>query len=373
MPLIFELPKNLFMAAAFFCTSGAVGNILLRRLDQTDLTPLERLLFKIFLGFGLGLYVIWAIGLVGLFGHWTLIGLWIIAILSLRLHILEFLSGLRSAWFDFKKRLSDDSETRRHKTYLKILAAMGAVMLVEQLMAVHSPPIFRDDLSYQLYIPKAYLEMGKVQPTPFCQAQSFCPHMINMSYVPLMALGGELTAKIANFIWGIILALLGVCLTLRSGAPISAGLVAGIALYSTPILLQTSATALSDLPAACFTLGGLLAFTAYAQNRRGHYLWLSAAFGGFALNKYTSWSYPVVTALMFLWLEKKSLRGFLRTCLIFGALPLVIMAPFCLYLWILKGNPFYPLPVGFGLPFDAGAIFSAANGWRQAPISPWRR
>lgn len=333
---------------AMFLLCGALGKAVLRFNLKNEQAPPEQLLIELLLGYGLWLYVFFAMGLLGLFNRWAFLVWAVASAILLRSSIVSFINESLTLVRQGMRRVSGLGPGQTEKILLSTALALTLIIAVIHLFTCHTPGIVRDDLSYHLYLPKAYLNMGRMAPPPFDQAQSYYPQILNLIYVPLMAFGGELAAKMMNFFWAIVLALLAACLAARVSGSARSGLAAGLALFGSPVLLQHSSIASTDIAAAGFCLGGFLAFLLYREEKTP--LWITAALAALALNKYTVWSYWAALIVCFIAVERKNISTIGRGLAMFGLSAAFALGPFCLYLWVIRGNPLYPMPA-FGLPF----------------------
>lgn len=342
MPLLL-LPYHFLLGAGFFVLSAALGEKLLGKyLQSSNLTVSEQIIFKIMAGYGTLLYLLWLIGLLGLYRPWLLAGLWLGALYILRKDLRQYSSQVGESYRQYRREPLG--------ILAKILFVIGSLILIEQLISTHAPSVSRDDLSYHLYLPQSYLDLGRITAPPFRQAQSFYPHLLNMSYVPLMALGGELAAKILNFFWLMGCGGLGALIARRLGSGSLGAVATALAVATTPIALQMASSASTDLPSCAYTLAGLLMALIYWENRHHSILILAGVFAALALNKYTSANYWMMTLLL---VVLSNIRSAWKSILVFGCFAVACLAPLCLYLWITEGNPLYPYPIGLGFPYDA--------------------
>ncbi|MBI2069798.1 MAG: hypothetical protein HYT79_04275 [Elusimicrobia bacterium] len=286
--------------------------------------------------------------MIGLFKPWILGLLAMLSIAFCRRQMTAWIGEIRRSIGALAQEIKNEYRDKQ-AVYIGALIMISIALAITFAIASHAPAVYRDDLSYHLYLPKAYLEMGRIAPVPFHQAQSYYPHLFNISYIPALAFGGELAAKMMNFCWSLVLAGLGICLALRAGASALTACTAGAAVLATPLVGEMSQTALADLPAACFALGGLLALLAYQNKTPAPVAILSAL----ALNKYTSWSFPLATAMIFAWQTRNNARFLFRGVFQFALFSMTALLPLCAYLWWTMGSPFYPLPFLNGFPYDS--------------------
>ncbi len=358
-PYILSLPLHLAPALWFFWVSGTFGVQLSGWAMRTE-SAVSRTMVSILSGFAVLAYCFWFAGRAGLFSP-TALGL-ICGALSLAALIgtKEFFKNLSAAFQEWSAGVKTADGT--WGAWGKTVLAVGLFFLILQLLASHAPSVDRDDLAYHLYIPSAYLHMGAIQPPPFPDGFTFYHQIVNMSYVPVLFLGGESAAVLLNACWGLVLALAVYALAWEASENSEAAALAALCAWALPIRVHMAQLASSDLCVSCFALGGLWGLLAWKRSGRSSLLGLSALFSAFALNKYTSLVYFLSTVLIFLWISRRKPKDAALGLLLYGGLAALCLAPLAFYLWTLKGNPVYPLYF-LGLPYDK-LDAAAMQGWK---------
>ncbi|MBI4370173.1 MAG: hypothetical protein HY547_08095 [Elusimicrobia bacterium] len=352
-PLIFFLPYHLGLVALLFLTCGGLGR-LMSPLRTTGHFPVSFIFFEILLGYAFFSYLIWFLGLLGLCGRLPVLIFSSFIILITAKSAIKFFFDVKSVLDEFHNEAIAGQPDATIITPKNFFIAASCLLFI-QLIAAHAPSVFRDDLSYHLYLPKAYLEMGAIEPPPYPQMQSFYHQIFNMPLIPLMAAGGELAAKMINPAWSIIIAALAAFLA-RSWAPSGLNrrhqitLACFLAVWMLPMLQSASSSATTDLAAASFSMGGLLALF-MAKNIASNESSLGLAFMGLALsalalNKYTSLAFAVANVALFLWFHRGRRAQMFQGLIFFTVVSLGAMAPLAAYLWEHTGNPLYPMSIG---------------------------
>ncbi|MFC1522330.1 hypothetical protein ACFL6Y_07960 [Elusimicrobiota bacterium] len=385
---------SLCVCSLIFTTGGSIGTCICGYLgikDKLSKNPLEMFIFSSMSGFGILIYLLWFLGRFGFFKWWILLFVFIVINALLYKHLISFFTvafglvnhiiiqkacGLvprffvarqlvcRSAEAGYKPPRYEENQKKYEifdrimrkdfsRTLKFILVFFIFVVLAQTFFINQTPPVERDDLSYHLYLPKAYVEMGDISPPPYPHRQAFYHQMLNMSYVPGFAFGSDTAAQAMNFCWSIMFFIVLLGLSKRLSRSMIYGVFAFALVLSAAFFRNLMSVAVTDMPAACFTLAGLLALFAFEDERKKMpYLVLSAFLTSLAMTKYTAGGYGLCTCMIFAIKNIRTPKLFIKGALLYFSFTAAALLPLCFYLYQTTGNPFYPIPIGFDLPYD---------------------
>lgn len=319
-------------------------------------------------GVGLGLLGLAGLGL-ALLG-WTK---WPVLLSS---QILLLLIGLRRAG----ERPEDLSFIRQPKTlsrtHLLWSAALGLPLLYAVMLGLTPPTDGFDALFYHLAWPAWVLHTGGLR--PFDTPHFWFPHLVEGVFLWAMGLGSDRTPQLLHTVWG----LLAVGLTFFWGRRVWDDRTARLALLvlaSMPSLPLLASWAYTDLALTFYSVGALYAaWRWHTGGRQVGWLLLSGLLAGMAMGvKYTSFVVPVTAGLLIAWWQRRAPGPMVRAGLLFGAVALVVAAPWYLRNWYFMGNPFYPFVFGgrFWDAFRANWYADAGTGigwnWRELVLLPF--
>ncbi len=263
--------------------------------------------------------------------------------------------------------------TNRTASFLFVLVV---VYLCFGFLYSLTPPIQSDGLRYHLAVPQEYLKAGRIAYLPY-QAFSNFPFLIELLFLPPMALGSDLAAKGVHWLlmvtsasWIYLLAARLVYgadfeTTSRPGASNWARL-AAVMFCVTPVVFIVGCWEFIDLGVSAFFFGYVYSVAQWTRQRARSWLVAAALLGAGCLgSKYTM--VPLV-GLGVLWVggvslvrtvfePARPLRVAGRRMLLLILLLVGLAGPWFLKNWVMTGNPVYPMAWGlFG-----GGEWSEAN------------
>lgn len=215
----------------------------------------------------------------------------------------------------------------------------GGLLLVGGLDAVEAmaPPVEADSLAYHFELPRRFLEAGRLFFVPRA-VDGAVPLLVQMTYLPVMALGGEraLTLWTGLSGWGAIV-LTYVVARRHLSTPWS--LTVALLLASTPALLYSAGSGQVETRLILFVLPA--AFAAAAALRQGDLRWalLAGLAAGFYMgSKYIGLLFVFSTGVVLL-----GGSGWFRRGAVFSLAAL--LAGFQWYAWNFwhSGDPIFPL------------------------------
>jgi hypothetical protein len=248
----------------------------------------------------------------------------------------------------------DFAAVRRAWPYL----AIGAVVLATEAITMLAPPVGGDQTKYQLAYPRLFAAAGRLLPTPWCvwgQMQL----LQNFVFAVGFALSGDVLARFLNATAGVTAALALAALVRHHLAP-AASRLAGLLVFTLPIMWSLMTRAGSDLPVVLYAALGMDALLAWRTSGRAGDVRRAGLMAGLAGGtKVLALLVPALLGIALLvWLARRaeSFRGALPTAVAFGLIALVAIVPFYLRSTIDTGNPIFP----FGYGVFGGKNWNAA-------------
>jgi len=226
------------------------------------------------------------------------------------------------------------------------LAGVALLVLLASaaLIPALAPPSMSDwdSLAYHLSVPKLYIEHGGLHYISFMSHSNF-PMLTEMLYVPGLALGDPVAAKLVHFWTGVMLVLTVILLVKRHFNP-RAAVLAAIGVAGMPIVLWEATTAYIDLATALYTILCVYLLLNYLDKpARGSLVMCGLAAGFAASTKMTGLA---AIPLIAIWLvadryateRKIDWKGALG----FVAIALAVCSPWYIKSLVYTGNPVYP-------------------------------
>jgi hypothetical protein len=357
---------SLLLALGLGALSLAVGDRLLLYLQLRTETRTERVLLASSLGLGAlgcGLLFLGLLGLLRPWAIWTMLGL--AALWSLP-PLLSRGRSLRKGW---SLPRPDGLFEQLGLTFVLVIVA---IVLVRGL----APVTDYDGLAYHLVVPRDYLEAAKIYAIPG-EAHANFPLIVDLLFIPGIALGLENTARLIHLGFGLLLGLGVYSLAHHLLGQRSAWL-ALFVFATTPVVGTVAGYAHTDLGWALFEFLAVYTFLVWLQNRDQRWLVLVGLMAGLGMgSKYLGLPALGVLGLVLLieglLLSRRPWRAVFSNGLVLGLVALVVASPWYLKNWIWLGNPFYPLWFG-GREWDAYLAakleFMGTNyGPRRGPLA----
>ncbi len=338
LPIVMVLgraPLAGLAAALIGCAAFAIGDFALDKLRMLPANAAERLVFSSGVGFGLLIYVLFWLGLAGLYLPWVA---WILAVAPCLLF-----GGRLIALARCVRRLHHEwgaNAELRHGLAGIVVAFTLALTFVGTVMAI-APSTAFDPLKMHLAEALYFVQQHALRPMPMLQ-DSYYPQSFEVLMSWAWMMGGQTAAQlISPLMYGVAQAALYRILR-RAGAGVLPS-VAGTALAAVvPALHWTGWVPKNDASMAAFQFLALLALLVWLETR--DWRWLPAASFFLACSfsvKHVALFGAVGMAPFFLyalWKEQRRIRAL--------ALMAVLFAVFGLYwharTYALKGNPLYP-------------------------------
>lgn len=328
---------------SFLALSG--GNFLLIKFGFPFANRIEEGAFSLALGFGLLGYAVLFLGLSGfLHPRVLLLVLGSLTVLMARIEG-EWLRRSGRAFRGLAVLAAKD-----RKTFWLILFAAGvlALALLQSLL----PPTAHDALCYHLYIPKRFVEEGRIAYFPYL-VNSLFPFLIQMHYTLALLFKQPEAANIFHWVtgagtfWGI------VALGRRLHSNFT-GLLAGLIFILTPGIFNQMVISYNDVALTFYSFMAFYAFLIFFENRNS-VVWMALAgiFSGFALSvKYLALFHISGIGILFFLLmmaRKVGGRKFITSLGVYGVFVFIFSFIWYLRSYLYEGNPVYPFfPSIFG-------------------------
>ncbi len=340
---------DLFYALFIFLTATGLGRKIFRWLKYnfTDFT--EESLFSL----GLGLFI---------FSYSTL-GLGSLGLLYTGIFYLIFL--VLTIWlfpeikqtFKELKLLITNWEYRDINFQQKVLFLILLSVILTNLLFNYAPPTGEDDLLLYLAYPKRYVQQHKIVVNPDYDHTQYYFQTIQMLYIIGMSLKGVLVSKLINYFLGISIAC-GVYFLTKRFVGKEFALLSTVIYYTMPLTIGLSGIARVNFGQGFYTLLAIWAFLNWIDlNYDQKYLYLSGMMSGIAFaTKYQGLSSIVAVFTLILYyqffIRRLTISSALRELSVFLLVSFSICIPWLTKNYIGTGNPFYPVKIIEGLPFD---------------------
>jgi len=285
-------------------------------------------MFEVAVLMGIYSYLVFALGLIGLLYKKYLFLITVAFVLF----------GLRKVKIviDIKEKLKKD----RLSCFLIILLFFQAVV---NLIGALGPELGFDALWYHLTLPKIYLQNHKIVFIPGnLLYYSAMPKLIEMLYIPALAFGGEILAKLIHFGFGILSALSLYRLARRYLNP-ATSLICVTIFYSALVVGWQSITAYVDLGRTFFEILALDYFLRWFEKQNDEDLKKSAGMAGLAISTKLLALGSLLIFLALILLKDKKIFKYL---IIYSFLSFGTSFPWFAYSFIHTKNPIYPLFLG---------------------------
>ncbi|MCE5313436.1 MAG: glycosyltransferase family 39 protein [Armatimonadota bacterium] len=311
-------------------TAGAGVGTICRRLWRTDASRADGLLIDTALGLGVLSLVIFAAAAAQL----IVIVVPLVAIFAL-IYIIGLIRGHKSG----------GKQTTRSRRRVGFASILLVILATAALIPALAPPSMSDwdSLAYHLAVPKLWIERGGIYRIDFTSHSNF-PMLVEMLYIPGLALNDPVAAKLINYWMGVMLVACVMMLVKRHFDPEAAPLSA-VAFAGMPLVLWLATTAYIDLATALYTVLAVYLLLCYFDKAERPYLIGSAMAAGFAAS--TKMTGLVVVGLILTWLVIDRLFSKNRVFqwkrgLMFAGIALAVCSPWYIKSIIYTGNPVYP-------------------------------
>lgn len=285
-----------------------------------------------------------------------------------------------SGWRLRPNRAGADGSALAGRIGRGFLIALAAAVLLLVYAAALGPEIEFDPLIMHLHAARRLAQEHRLVAIPEVP-QTFLPRSITMLYALGMLLRGDITAKLINYLFG----LLTIWVTYsfaRKRFSRNTGLTAAAILLSSPLFLWEMKTAHLDLGFTLTVCLSLFATVEWLERGEPRLFRLAVLFTAFSLGtKYQAlFSLGSLSALILIyrWIEHRNLIRAMQISVKFFAISLLGMVPWAVVNLVQTGNPVFPLLNGlFGSPYwtpeqaatvleqmrEGGVQITSANWW----------
>jgi hypothetical protein len=359
-------PRATLVTAGILAACYATGRRVLRwlRLEMED--PAGEMAVSAGIGFGLFSYVLFWLGLAGLYyrGVFALL----IAVPCVVFH--REIPALGRACHRLWKSWAGDAELRR--PLAGVLVVFGALFAVVTAMVALAPSIVFDSLKMHLTLAFTFARQHSIQPLPFVD-YSYFPQGFEVLMAAAYSLAGQPCAQMLSPAFFVLALLLIASIVRRAGADRLGALTGLAAAISLPFLHWSGSVAKNDMALAMYQLAALDAYLRWRESRGFRWIWVGAFFLATSFGvKHVALLGGVAIGLLFLhavWCEKRRLSGLAALALIFAAFGLCWHAR---AFW-LTGNPVYPERLAHGVSLGApGQPLGTGERIARQVLRPWR-
>ncbi|MDP2637827.1 MAG: glycosyltransferase family 39 protein [Candidatus Levybacteria bacterium] len=315
-------------------------------------------MFSIAILIGIYSYIIFSLGLLGLFYKQTILISTIFFVLIVLFFAKDKLNISR-----FKIKIKN--VIKEVKIYHLALFILILFQLIVNLMGALGPELGFDALWYHLTIPKIYLNNHLMSFIPGgLLYYSVMPKLTEMLYIFGLTIGTEISAKFIHFSFGI-LSLIALYKVSRKFLSTTYSLLAVVMFYSNLVVGWMSITAYVDLARTFFEIMALWAFLEWQEKMKTKWLILSAMLLGLAVSTklLAMVSLLVFSALIIakLYAERNRLIIISKSLAIYWGFTLFIVMPWLVFSFLNTNNPFYPF---FSNIYNVGIDMSLLNPFR---------
>jgi len=307
------------------------------RIFHVDFTSFgQEIVFSLGLGLGVLAHITFLIGILGGLYSWIFYLILFLALIVLHRDVIEL---FREIFFKIK--------STSHKKYSKLAILLCGVLLITILMnliAAFAPPSEADTMAYHFAVPKLFIKKHEIFYIPNLTANM--PMNQHMLYLLGMLLKSDVLTALIIFVEGIFF-VLAIILFCRRYLSVKTGILAATILYTVPLITNIASSGSVEIGLTLFTFLGFWAFFEWTQSRDIKWLIIAAVFVGFAIGtKY----YGPISLISFgaiiifdLSLSRElRFKQALMSLAIFGAVAVIVGAPWYIRNLVNIGNPFHP-------------------------------
>ena len=327
------------IAVAVICLQFAsvlgLGISLLRFFGiKDDLQNAERLTWAFVLGIGALGWVMFFLGMANLFYAGPLA-----ALLVAGLPGLVFFKDQPTG--HVLKRTDPDSSSQSQFSWLFwVLAGALALVLIFDLVEALAPPADADTMAYHFAIPKNFLREGGIYFIPRV-TDGAIPLLLHMTFIPPMALGGELAANLWAGLTGWMVAAL-LYTGCRRYLSVPASLAVAVIFLTTPAVIYGGGTGQMETRNGLFTVVAALSVAIAREKNNLRYAAIAGlAIGFFFGAKMTGLLFAVAAGLVILLQRRGFLHGAFMTIV-----ALCAGSQWFVWNFLNTGDPFFPMLFG---------------------------
>lgn len=303
---------------------------------------LEFLMLSLGLGWGMFMYAIFFLGVLGV--------LYPQAVRLLMLIVL-------AVCFPEARRLSRElkglfatNESERPPIALALGMAGFWIVIASLLIIALAPSITHDAMVYHLNVPRIYANAHRIVPIPY---NLFSNTVLNMEMLYTLALSIDdfILANLLHFTMGMAVLLTLYAFAQRMFGNVTA-MLAVLILFFNPLVLNEMSIAYVDLAMMFYFLLMMVCLWKWREEGNGRWFLLFCVFAGiFAGMKYTALHGLIAAGAAIVAAEllsrKRNARSLLFRISLFGGMVFLFVLPYLVKNYLITGNPVYPLMYDF--------------------------
>ena len=313
------------------------------------LTPAERALLRLGIGYGTLSLAVLALGVLGLlYAQLCAAGVLVGALPA----FIALLNAKRRSVGEQTTEILRHREGKQKRFSVPLcLCGKNALLLAIALQLAYllvgfalAPPTAYDALAYHLGLPKLFITAHRIFYVPFVVHANW-PELAEMISLLGLLLRSEMLVNLLSLalslLGGAAIYLLGRRFVSRGGALL------GCAIYaSTPAIRDLAGIPMVEPVLASYSALAALCLALWLRERRADWLMLSAVFGGFAASiKLTGLATPLLLGVLFVGasiLRRERLRPTLLLATRYGAIVALLVLPWYAKSALYTGNPIWP-------------------------------
>lgn len=288
------------------------------------------------LGLGIFGFFILLIGLFGILYSWII---WFFLVTLFSANISKIPVAFQDLLF-LSGRIVTILKSRSAKSILIGLIIFG---MLAALAGVIAPAIGQDAMVYHLSDPKYFALHHKIENVPF-SSNSLYPYLTEMYFTAGLVLGSEVLAKLFNFLFALLIILMGYSVARRYLSIRNSLLTAAVGFLS-PGILALIGYAYVEIALAAFTLATYICFLELLKTRRMEWVILAGIFLGCCISikifGIATFAIMAFLTLISYWREDSLIKG-VKICAILSVIGLAVGCIWYIRSTIVWHNPFYP-------------------------------
>jgi hypothetical protein len=302
---------------------------------------METTVFSLGLGFGMYYLFTFALALGGLLYKWVAVIVLLLLSVLLRRELLAAVKGTFRGLRDLPSRVTSESRDFLSASILSIFAFLVVINFIGAI----GPEIGWDPVVYQLNVPKIYIQNHRLVEIPYI-FRSYFPKGVNMIFCLGLLVGGQVTAKLLNFGFGLVTAA-GIFAFARHTVSRKAGLLAAVLFYSAPLTSYLAMSAYVELGWTLFTFLAMYALCRWLVTRDEAWIVMAGLMSGIALSaKTATWFLivPMVIAAVVagLWVHESGAKASIKRAVGLVLVSGLVGGPWYVLTYLFTGNPVFP-------------------------------
>lgn len=226
---------------------------------------------------------------------------------------------------------------------LRLLLLIFGIMAGVNLVGALGPELSFDALWYHLTLPKIFLTNHAISFIPGnLFYYSVMPKLGDMLYIPALAFGNEIFAKLIQWFFGILTSFV-IYIVARKYFAKKASFFAVLIFYGSLVVAWESTVAYIDLIRTFFEIMSVWGIINFFETKDKKWLLESAIMLGLAVStKFIAITSLPIFFIFFLIFIKDKVKA-IRLSLIYSAVVIFVTLPWLIFAYINTGNPVYPI------------------------------